>query len=64
VQALGRIDFEDLQAERSYSGARAYNQSKLANVLFTYELARKRSYDQAAAAWLWQVSADLAEVVY
>ena len=41
VQALGRIDFEDLQAERSYSGARAYNQSKLANVLFTYELARR-----------------------
>jgi retinol dehydrogenase 14 len=141
AQALGRIDFEDLQAERSYSGARAYNQSKLANVLFTYELARrlertgvtanalhpgvvrtafgaedpggvqrlfvpfvrpfmktpaqgaatsvhlasapgleqvtgryfaggksrrsaKRSYDQAAAARLWQVSADLAGVVY
>jgi len=41
VQAAGRIDFEDLQAERSYSGARAYNQSKLANVLFTYELARR-----------------------
>ena len=41
VQALGRIDFDDLQAERSYSGARAYNQSKLANVLFTYELARR-----------------------
>jgi retinol dehydrogenase 14 len=36
----GRIDFDDLQGERSYSGARAYNQSKLANVLFTYELAR------------------------
>jgi retinol dehydrogenase 14 len=141
VQALGRIDFDDLQAERSYSGARAYNQSKLANVLFTYELARKlqgtsvtanalhpgvvrtafgaedprriqrllmpfmrpfikapaqgaatsvhlasapgleqvtgrffaggkprksgkRSYDQAAAARLWRVSADLAGVVY
>ena len=140
VQALGRIDFEDLQAERSYSGARAYNQSKLANVLFTYELARrlqgssvtanalhpgvartalgaedpravqrllmpvmrpfmkapaqgaatsvylasapgleqvtgrffagrkprksaKRSYDQAVAAQLWQVSADLAQVL-
>jgi NAD(P)-dependent dehydrogenase (short-subunit alcohol dehydrogenase family) len=41
AQALGQIDFDDLQGERSYSGARAYNQSKLANVLFTYELARR-----------------------
>jgi retinol dehydrogenase 14 len=41
VQAMGRIDFDDLQGARSYSGARAYNQSKLANVLFTYELARR-----------------------
>ena len=41
AQALGRIDFDDLQGERSYLGARAYNQSKLANVLFTYELARR-----------------------
>lgn len=41
MHALGRVDFSDLQGERSYSGARAYNQSKLANVLFTYELARK-----------------------
>jgi NAD(P)-dependent dehydrogenase (short-subunit alcohol dehydrogenase family) len=41
AHAEGRIDFDDLQGERSYSGARAYNQSKLANVLFTYELARK-----------------------
>ena len=39
AQAIGRIDFEDLQGARSYSGARAYNQSKLANVLFSYELA-------------------------
>ena len=38
---MGRIDFDDLQGERAYSGARAYNQSKLANVLFTYELARR-----------------------
>lgn len=37
----GRIDFDDLQGEVSYSGSRAYNQSKLANVLFTYELARR-----------------------
>ena len=41
VQAMGRINFDDLQGERSYSAARAYNQSKLANVLFTYELARR-----------------------
>lgn len=41
AQAFGRIDFDDLQGEHGYSGARAYNQSKLANVLFTYELARR-----------------------
>jgi retinol dehydrogenase 14 len=41
AHAAGRIDFGDLQGERSYSGARAYNQSKLANLLFTYELARR-----------------------
>ena len=38
----GWIDFDDLQGERSYSGARAYSQSKLANVLFTHELARRQ----------------------
>ena len=37
----GRIDFDDLQAARSFSGIRAYSQSKLANVLFTNELARR-----------------------
>ena len=41
AHAQGRIDFDDLHGERSYSGARAYNQSKLANVLFTYELAKR-----------------------
>jgi retinol dehydrogenase-14 len=41
AQALGNIDFDDLQGERDYSGQRAYNQSKLANVMFTYELARR-----------------------
>ena len=30
AQAQGRIDFDDLQGLRSYSGARAYSQSKLA----------------------------------
>ena len=41
AHTMGRIEFDDLQGRRSYSGARAYNQSKLANVLFTYELARR-----------------------
>jgi retinol dehydrogenase-14 len=41
AQALGKINFGDLQGERGYSGQRAYNQSKLANVMFTYELARR-----------------------
>ena len=40
AHSQGQMDFDDLQGERSYSGQRAYNQSKLANVLFTYELAR------------------------
>jgi retinol dehydrogenase 14 len=35
----GTIDFDDLQGEKGYKGAKAYSQSKLANVLFTYELA-------------------------
>src|SRR5215216_4118225 len=35
------IDFDDLQGEKGYKGAKAYSQSKLATVLFTYELARR-----------------------
>jgi NAD(P)-dependent dehydrogenase (short-subunit alcohol dehydrogenase family) len=35
------IHFDDLQRRRRYSGWRAYQQSKLANILFTYELARR-----------------------
>jgi retinol dehydrogenase 14 len=41
AHSMGRIDFDDLMGERSYSGMRAYSQSKLANLLFTYELARR-----------------------
>jgi retinol dehydrogenase-14 len=39
----GRINFDDLQGERGYSGLGAYTQSKLANLLFTRELARRLS---------------------
>ncbi|XP_046401443.1 retinol dehydrogenase 13-like [Ischnura elegans] len=37
----GKINKEDLNSEKNYDPAAAYNQSKLANVLFTRELARK-----------------------
>ena len=40
---LARINFDDLQWERSYSRVRAYGQSKLANLMFTYELQRRLS---------------------
>ena len=36
-----RIEFDDLMGERSYKAFRAYGQSKLANIMFTYELARR-----------------------
>ena len=35
------INFDDLQAKQKYSGWRAYQRSKLANILFTNELARR-----------------------
>lgn len=37
----GHINFDDLQSEREFSSMLAYRQSKLANILFTYELARR-----------------------
>ena len=40
-QRNGTIDFDDLQGEKLYKTAKAYGQSKLATVLFSYELARR-----------------------
>ena len=37
----GKINFADLEGKQKYSGFGAYAQSKLANILFTYELARR-----------------------
>lgn len=37
----GPIDFDDLQSTRGYRGFRVYGKSKLANILFTYELAAR-----------------------
>jgi NAD(P)-dependent dehydrogenase (short-subunit alcohol dehydrogenase family) len=44
-----QIDFDDIEAKSKYSGWRLYGQSKLANVLFTYELARRLAGTGAAA---------------
>ena len=41
AHAMGKMDFDDLQSAGGYNEIRVYNQSKLANVLFTYELARR-----------------------
>lgn len=41
AQAMAKLDFDDLQGVRSYNEIRVYNQSKLANIVFTYELARR-----------------------
>jgi NAD(P)-dependent dehydrogenase (short-subunit alcohol dehydrogenase family) len=38
---MGRIDFDDLQSERRYERWTAYGQSKLANLLFMFELGRR-----------------------
>ncbi len=37
----GQIDFDDLQRERKYNNWRAYGQSKLANLMFCFELQRR-----------------------
>ncbi|HEY2885173.1 MAG TPA: SDR family oxidoreductase [Rhizomicrobium sp.] len=37
----GKLDFDDLQSEKSYGSFRVYGTSKLCNILFTRELARR-----------------------
>lgn len=38
---MGKINFDDLQSEKKYERWKAYGQSKLANLLYTYEFARR-----------------------
>ena len=44
VASIGQraLDFDDLMLERGYDGYRAYTQSKLAQIMFTFELAERR----------------------
>lgn len=41
VRVKNGLDFDDLMSERSYSTFDVYSRSKFANILFTYELARR-----------------------
>jgi NAD(P)-dependent dehydrogenase (short-subunit alcohol dehydrogenase family) len=41
AHAMGRINFEDVQLVKGYSAFKAYSQAKLANIMFTYELAKR-----------------------
>ncbi|XP_070708800.1 retinol dehydrogenase 11 [Pempheris klunzingeri] len=50
AHTMGKIQFDDLSGEKDYHPVRAYAQSKLANVLFTRELA-KRTEAQGVMAY-------------
>lgn len=51
VSSVGQtaIDFSDVMLERGYSGVRAYCQSKLAQIMFTFDLAEELSASAATA---------------
>lgn len=69
-----RMDFGNLQGERGYNGVRAYSLSKLENILFTYELARRLAgragsgvtanclHPGAVASGFWRDSAGLIKI--
>ncbi len=42
----GKIHFNDINLTKKYHGLRAYSQSKLANILFTYEFNRRNPLDK------------------
>ena len=41
MHTSAQLNFDDLQGQRKYSGMKAYGQSKLALVMYTYDLARR-----------------------
>lgn len=41
VHSKSPLDFDDLQSEQTYNASQVYRKAKLANILFTYELARR-----------------------
>jgi len=43
LHKMGKLDFKDIPFENGYSRSKAYQRTKLANIAFTYELARRLS---------------------
>ncbi len=41
AQRVGKLDFYDLQSKNNYTPMKAYCMSKLANIVFTYELSKR-----------------------
>jgi len=69
---FGTINFDDLGGEQRYRMFGAYSQSKLANILFTYELARRLAgsgvtvnclHPGAIASGLWTNNGPLAQLI-
>src|SRR5690606_32591343 len=64
----GRLDWDDLQAERKYSPVKSYVSSKHAQLLLTLELNRRSEAGDwgitSNAAHLWTVSEQLADVYF
>jgi NAD(P)-dependent dehydrogenase (short-subunit alcohol dehydrogenase family) len=53
----GRLDFDDLQSTKDYSPMGAYRQSKLADLMFAFELDRRLRAAGADAAQVMSVAA-------
>jgi NAD(P)-dependent dehydrogenase (short-subunit alcohol dehydrogenase family) len=69
---FGTINFDDLSGEKRYRTIGAYGQSKLANILFTYELARRLAgsgvtvnclHPGGIASGLWTNNGPLAQLL-
>jgi NAD(P)-dependent dehydrogenase (short-subunit alcohol dehydrogenase family) len=52
VASIGQeaIDFDDVMLERGYSSSRSYSQSKLAQIMFTFELAERLGFSPTVTA--------------
>jgi len=64
MAALGRIRLDDLNSERRYGRFSAYQQSKLANLMFALELSRRAGDRLLSAGELWDESERLTGVSY